>query len=309
MVNSEFIENEATGDGGNPGNGGNGGAIGIDGAERTAIFCGNQFIDNLSNAFGGAFFSVMYDNLSLSSFDHCLFDGNQNPTNSEFAGAAYIQGGPFSIRNCLFKDNQAEASGALFLGPGASGEIVNSTFNGNIARGSLGGAMSISQSVVMDITHCTIEGNSAPDTDSFAGGINVANPNNVTMSNTILANNTGGNVWNPWNILNTVGDGGGNIQFPATRPNGQGEVPATATVLWADPLLGPLVDNGGFSETMAFGAGSPAHDAGVGGVIPTDQRRFGRVGQHDVGAWENSTLLFADGFESGDLGGWAVAQP
>lgn len=63
----------------------------------------------------------------------------------------------------------------------------------------------------------------------------------------------------------------------------------------ADPVLGPLQDNGGVTETMALGPGSSAIDTGDDGLCPaTDQRSVARpqdgdgdgVAHCDVGAYE-----------------------
>jgi Divergent InlB B-repeat domain len=51
-----------------------------------------------------------------------------------------------------------------------------------------------------------------------------------------------------------------------------GSSPIVGTPLTADPLLGPLQDNGGPTETMAPAAGSPAIDAGDSFGETTDQR-------------------------------------
>jgi len=308
IVDSLFMDNEATGDGGNPGNGGNGGALGVDGAERQVNVCGTDFIDNRSNAFGGAFFSVMYDSISTSSFNACNFVGNVNPTTSEFAGGAYIQGGPFEIHNTTFALNEAEGIGALFLGPGATGEIVNSTFHGNLARMGLAGAIFISTDDAVLISSTTIEGNLAPGPGGFAAGIQVDASNAVTLKNSLLVNNIGGNEFNPWNIRNLVGDGGGNMQWPEERPNGQAEQPATPTVIFDDPLLGVLGDYGGPTATMPLGVGSPALEAGVSAGAPAaDQRGVPRTPAVDIGAFEGtSDQIFTDGFESGDTSAWSL---
>ena len=87
-------------------------------------------------------------------------------------------------------------------------------------------------------------------------------------------------------------DGGGNLQWPETRPNGQPEPPATATVVWAQPVLLPLGDYGGLTATAPPDDVSPAVGGGVaGGAPPTDQRGVPRilgmelVGQYILGAY------------------------
>ena len=57
----------------------------------------------------------------------------------------------------------------------------------------------------------------------------------------------------------------------------------------ADPLLGPVANNGGPTDTRALRQGSPAIDAGNAqfcGVTGTDQRRAPFVGNCDIGAFE-----------------------
>jgi hypothetical protein len=288
VTDSSFIGNAATGDDGNPGNGGNGGAFGVDGAERTVRFCGTAVRDNTANAYGAGFFSVMYDDQSLTEFVACAFEGNSNPTGDQFAGGVYVQGGPFSIRDSLFLANQANGVGALFLGPASTGDLTSCTFTQNIAREALAGAISVNTDRPVEITNCTIVDNHAPGELAFAAGINVGSDHQLTIRNTILADNTAGNVWNPWNIRRTVLDGGGNLQWPPTRPNGQSEPPATASVVWAEPVLLPVGSYGGLTATMPPDDPSPAIGGGVtGGAPATDQRGRRRIAPIDVGAYEN----------------------
>ncbi|MCG8465479.1 MAG: hypothetical protein MI750_11585 [Xanthomonadales bacterium] len=300
ITDSEFTNNRATGTQGNPGNGGNGGAIGVDGGERQVQICRSQLINNQANAFGAGFFSVMYDTQSFTGFTDTLFDGNRNPGGFGFAGAAYIQGGPFEIRRSSFIANEANGVGALFLGPSSLGQVINSSFYNNTARAALAGAMAIDGSAQVHLIHNTIAFNQAPGPVAFAGGIQVPAANQVTMSNTILAHNTGGNAFNPWNILNPVQDGGGNLQFPQFRPNGMAETAATNTVLWAEPELSAAAENGGFTPSMALSASSPAIDQGHGAASsPIDQRGEMRVRTADIGAYEfTNDRIFSDGFEA-----------
>jgi hypothetical protein len=311
IVDSRFSANTATGTGGNPGNGGNAGAIGVDGAQRTVTVCRTRILDNRSNAYGTGFFSVGYDALSPTTFHRVSFERNVQATASQFAGGAYVQGVPFTIRESSFLFNEANAYAGLFLGPGATGVIENATFYGNVARQGLGGAMSVGTTAPVAIVNSTIVGNRAPGAAAFVGGINVGATNALTLRNVILADNTGGNVWNPWNISRTVA-GSHVVQYPPLRPtSNQAEPPAVASALtWADPLVLPPAWNGGATQTAALAPGSPARDTGTASGAPVlDQRGIARDGTPDAGAYEvDDDLIFADGFGSGDLSAWSAAQ-
>ncbi|MGJ8663976.1 MAG: choice-of-anchor Q domain-containing protein [Marinicella sp.] len=298
ITDSIFDGNTATGNSGNPGNGGNAGAIGVDGAARTINICRSAIKNNMANAYGVGFFSVMYDQDSLTAFTDVLFENNHNDLDFGLAGGAYIQGGPFMIHRSSFIDNESRGAGGIFLGPNANGEIVNSTVFGNIATNTLGGGLSISDSAEVTLRHVTIANNHAPCGVCFAGGISLGVGNQTTMYNSILVDNTGGNVFNPWNILNPVA-GSHNLQFPQTRPNGQAEVQATAMTTWADPEIATPDMNGGETPTMAIESGSPATNLALAGQsTPADQRGISRFLNADLGAFEyNLDLIFMDGFD------------
>jgi hypothetical protein len=60
-------------------------------------------------------------------------------------------------------------------------------------------------------------------------------------------------------------------------------------IIGSDPLLEPLADNGGSTQTMALDADSPAIDAGTNTGCPaTDQRGVARPQENscDIGAYE-----------------------
>lgn len=298
ITDSTFDGNQATGNNGNPGNGGNAGAIGVDGAERTINVCRTEIINNQANAFGVGFFSVMYDQNSLSAFTDVTFENNINSQDFGLAGGAYIQGGPFIINRSSFIENQARGAGGLFFGPNASGEMVNSTVYGNIATNTLGGGLSIDGSANITLRHVTIVNNHAPCDVCFAGGISIGGSNQTTLYNSILANNTGGNEFNPWNILNSV-SGSDNLQYPQQRPNGQFEVAATTGITWSNPLLSTPAYHGGSTPTMATQANSPGLNiATLAQSTPQDQRQKDRYLAPDMGAYElQADLIFEDGFE------------
>lgn len=81
-----------------------------------------------------------------------------------------------------------------------------------------------------------------------------------------------------------ITDSGNNLQFPGTT--------CGAAITSADPLLQPLANNGGLTQTHALGTGSPTINAGsnallaldilyldsdadVAETVPYDQRGFG----------------------------------
>lgn len=302
IVDSTFSNNQAIGSGGNPGNGGNAGALGIDGANRLVDVCRTRFTGNSSNAFGAGFFSVMYDQTSRSRFEDVVFEGNTQLSSTEHTGGAYLQDGPWAMQRVSFLNNSANGFGGLFVAGNAPGTISNGTFAGNIARQGLGAAMALSNSAAITIANSTIANNVS--TAAFAAGISIGTPNQLRLTNTVFANNTGGNRFVNWAMNNPAAiDGGGNVQFPATRPNGGGnETPVTPTALFADPqLAASALMQGGQVPTIAIAATSPARDHGVATaeVPATDARGVARVGAPDSGAYEfdPNDLVFANGFE------------
>jgi len=271
----------------------------VDGAARTVTICRTRILDNHSNAYGAGFFSVGYDALSPTTFYRVAFERNVQTSATQFAGGAYVQGVPFTIRESSFLFNEAAGFTGLFLGPEATGTIENSTFYGNVARTGLGAAMSVGTTAAVTIASSTIANNTS--TAAFAGGIHVGSTNALTLRN----------VFVPWNISRQVA-GSDVIEFPASRPSGGGAEPAAVptNLHFVDPLLSAPAWNGGATRTAAIAATSPARDAGTAAGAPAiDQRSLPRDGAPDIGAYEmGSDLIFADGFASGDLSAWPAVE-
>lgn len=170
-------------------------------------------------------------------------------------------GGPLTIEHSTIANNSAKLGGAIAASGGAGPQelyITNSTFVGNTANNS--GAI-YTANTKNTITNCTFAENSASE---YIDGI-FNSGGTLILANSILANDPTTQTGNCANESGTFTNGGGNIQFP---DNSCGDdIPV------AEPLLAPLADNGGDTQTMATGAGSPAIDAGVGARCPqTDQR-------------------------------------
>ena len=142
--------------------------------------------------------------------------------------------------------------------------LTNVTITGNVAQPDGGGGLWNANTAT--IVNTTIADNSAPT--GFGGGLGGAP---LTLTNTIVANNTGGNCTATITIT-----GSNNLQFSGTTCAG----PVTT----ADPLLGPLT--GGVYPLLA---GSPAIDTGTNTGCPlTDELGTARPqgAACDIGAFE-----------------------
>jgi hypothetical protein len=128
------------------------------------------------------------------------------------------------------------------------------------------------------INNVTIAENSAVD----GGGMHVQNPSLVTLRNSVLADNPGGNCGG----LPVTSLGYNLDTHSACLMGGPGDLAAMGA------NLGPLADNGGPTFTHALLPGSPALEAGEDATCePGDQRGVIRPqGLHyDMGAYEAET--------------------
>ena len=120
----------------------------------------------------------------------------------------------------------------------------------------LGGGLKDEQSVT-SLTNCTVSGNTA-----YGGIGGVANYATLSMSNTIVAGNNGGDF--------------------------SGSYTGSNNLIGGNPLLSPLGDYGGPTATMALLPGSPAIGGGTSTGAPTfDQRGQPRSGHVDIGAFQS----------------------
>ena len=172
---------------------------------------------------------------------------------------------------------------------------INSTITGNSVENpglNMGGGIQAaldpadldgSKAVLLNTT---IAGN-AVAAGGAGGGFNINNPTagvvtTFTVTNTIIAGNTANGATDCGSVVtvtsaNSIG-GDASCMFldPASKQN-------------TNPLIGPLADNGGPTDTMALLAGSPAIDAGTNTGCPaTDQRGVARPqgSACDIGAYE-----------------------
>jgi CSLREA domain-containing protein len=165
-----------------------------------------------------------------------------------------------AIYNFRFVD---DTTGIIYDGRAV---IVNSTFFGNSAGGHGGGIANDGGDLT--VINSTIAGNHA----ETGGGIDYSVKGGILMlRNTIVANNT---AVTPATancrialIAGALDDDGGNLSSDGscgfTEPTSKNNT---------DPILGPLQNNGGQTDTMALLLGSPAIDMGVLRPVPPQTR-------------------------------------
>jgi hypothetical protein len=292
IVNSEVSGNTATGNGGNPGNGGNGGGIYIDGENSyfgTAVkLSGVKVNNNKGNAYGGGLMRVAYHS-DTTTIDKSSFDGNSIPNqNASMAGGVYLQGTSITVTNSSVSNDTANAAGGMYIGPGSALNMTNVTVAKNTAATSLGGGLFIDNNVSGKILNSTIAYNQTPASVAFGAGIAGGNTN-LSLGNSIVANNTVGNGYNPINCTQKLGNLGGNLQYPLTRQGGGSDDGALCSdgVMKADPLLGSLQDNGGPTLTIAPAQNSPAVHQSQNNCPTTDERGQPRQTPCTIGAYES----------------------
>jgi hypothetical protein len=155
-----------------------------------------------------------------------------------------------------------------------------------------GGAIHNTQNgTALNITACTLSGNSIAGTSGTRGGGGINNDGGSTaqIANSIVALNTsaGGPDLNGAFTSqghNLIGKSDGSTGFT----NGANGDQAGTVASPLNPLLGALADNGGPTPTMALHTGSSAinADSSASTVPQRDQRGYARSGVRDIGAFE-----------------------
>lgn len=177
-------------------------------------------------------------------------------------GGLFVQNGGATVTGCTFADNGADSGGGMFLNTSAVVTVRNSTLTGNEAQ-SNGGAIATNQTPLV-VHNCTIAFNRAGinTTGSTGGGIFAAN-GTVDLESSIVAENTarGGkpdlssSTGTPFTANHCLISSATGILFTAD--------PVTQQLLGKDPLLTPLANNGGPTQTLAPRAGSPCINQGT----------------------------------------------
>ena len=245
----------------------------------------------ISGNSGGAGGGIETDRGGMAAITNCTISGNS----AYRGGGLYSSGGPTTLTNVTLSGNFANYLGGGMEQFGGSTTLTNCTISGNSTDGSGGGVYAGFGTATL--ADCTVSGNSAA---SEGGGLyNSSGPfgggGTVTIGNTIVAGNTTANG-DP-DVSGTFDSQGNNLIGATDGSSGWVGSDLTGTVAQPlNPLLAPLANYGGPTNTMALLPGSPAINAGNNALIPagitTDQRGFNRIagGTVDIGAFESQPI-------------------
>jgi parallel beta-helix repeat protein len=261
---------------------------------------------NLAHAEAGG----LYNHGGTLTLTSCTVSGNSSADGS--GGGLWNNYGTVTLTNCTVSDNKAYyGAGGLDNGGKSTLNLANCSISGNSA-GSYGGGLYNGSAATL--TDCTISGNSAADGGGLWNQLGTAILTNCTVSGNSAASR-GGGLYNggPNNSGtaaltsctvsgNSAHTGGGGLDNTGTatltntivagNPAGgdvSGPISGSDNLIGGNPLLAPLGDYGGPTQTMPLLPGSPAIGTGTTGkgVPTTDQRGFNRGSTVDIGAFQD----------------------
>lgn len=202
--------------------------------------------------------------------------------NSSYGGGVLNDNSTATLNRCTLTgnaaDNSAAGGGGIANNQGTM-NVIQCTLYGNHATNSAAGGGGILNYLgTMNVIQCTIYGNSGSyyDGGPLGGGIRAIGP--MVVGNSIVAGNMGEDIF----------------AFEYTSTGGN--------FIGGNPMLAPLGNYGGPTQTMPPLPGSPAMDAAnVVAGLATDQRGSARVSgaAPDIGAVESSGLWVQNTTDAG----------
>lgn len=285
-----------------------GNAVGVFDIASGTVMISGLTIANGSNPGGGGIF-----NASTLTVSDCIFAGNSAP-GSGGGGGAITNLRTLTVSNSTFAGNSApgnDGSGGAILNlsgsPALSATLTvsNSTFFGNSATAggaifNLTGPSTVSSVTVATVSNSTFANNSA----SVFGGGAIYNQSGgpsatITVNNSIFSGNSspvaggGGAIYNSNNGgAVDIANASNNVFFNNTDVGGGEDdcvgCTSNASETTTDPMLLPLANYGGATQTMLPQPGSSAICAGNNAFavdannnpLITDQRRVSAESLH-----------------------------
>jgi len=283
---------------------------GIWAAADNVIIHRSSFIGNLASGSasegGGLYLLNGAATITASSFSDNATESSQSG-----GGAIALRSAEATIINSTIAGNSTaaiESPGGGIYSSLSPVKLVSSTVSGNTSTLSHGGGIYADRGD-LDIQNSTLTANHSGG-DGGGIGLPATDPNlSLTIHNSIVAGNTdsgtapdfvGSGVLVEASAVkfSLIGDNTGTTLLESPTPD-----PATGNIVGdpnaggvIDPMLGPLADNGGSTETHLLLASSPAIDAGdpsfdaavFSPPVIQDQRGFPRIVglQLDIGSVE-----------------------
>ena len=243
----------------------------------TVILTNCTLSANISGRSGGG----LATNYGAAELTDCTISNNAG---HDSGGGFASFGGTANLTNCTISGNTSPGvGGGLDIMSGTT-NLTNCTISGNTSQ-TIGGGLSNDGNATVDVTDCTISSNT-----SQSGGGGLFNSGTTTLNGTIVSGNSGG----------TGGDmdGGsvtGSYNLVGTDSTGLVNGDNGNIVGVVHPLLSPLGNYGGLTQTMSVLPGSAAIGTGssVSGVT-TDQRGEPLDSPNpDIGAFQSQGFTLA----------------
>jgi hypothetical protein len=270
--------------------------------------------------------SVLANNRAIGGMGglSTIYGDFQSPGGDAQGGGLYASGGLLTFANSTSVANTVHAGDGGIFGIGQGGtaqgdglyigggtlNVSNSTIatnnllgghgsqNGTSAGAGQGAGLWVAAGTAAQVSFSSIATNQATGGSHGAGGMDGAatggglfNQGTLRTDDTILADNTvtgPGSNTSP-DLFGNLGSLGYNLIGNSQGGSGYDR----SDLLDIDPLLGPLQDNSGPTETIALLASSPALNAGDPNQLGTvDQRGVMRTRGVNIGAYQASATTF-----------------
>jgi predicted outer membrane repeat protein len=232
-------------------------------------------VSNNSAALGGGVFNSGTATVATSTISGNTTGGGVYNTGTLAVGSSTVSG------NTSSRPGGGIANTGLLM-------LTLSTLGGNTSSSLGGGVENFGTAVV---TASTLSNNTG------TRGSGIDNRGTLTLDSALVAANvSSADIWGGAAVtsgFNLIGNGSDLLNLTNGVNNNQ--VGTSGSPI--DPLLGPLANNGGPTQTFALLTGSPALNTGNsnakdpgGNLLTADQRGFTRpVGQADIGAYEDAS--------------------
>lgn len=228
------------------------------------------------NKGGGMIVANVGGNFSIAN---CLFIGNFA---EHYGGAITLINSTITIDNCFFIKNKSISLGGGMHAISTQLTLNNSIFIDN--NSASGGGFYADKNTSGNVNHCTFYNNSGLEGEGGGGGFSLSYNTYITLKNSILWNNPGGNISN----LTTWPEMTATYCIIGGGYSGTGNINADPLFQSTSDLDGPDNIWGTADDGLMLLINSPGKDAGTNTGLLTDIRGISRPYNSiaDMGAYE-----------------------